>query len=80
MRNFLMTSVPGLMTIAMVTGLGYLALLPPRSPASQPAAGESALHSAHCAVCRLPLYGNAAAPSKLGLDRDAVRSTAPTAR
>ncbi len=68
MRNFLNKSIPGLLAIVMVAGLGYFVLTPPSPPVVQAAAIEIASHTDKCAVCRLPLYGRGDMSSKLGPD------------
>ncbi len=71
MRNFVTKSVPGLLAIVLVTGLGYFVLTPPSMPAARAAAIELPFHSAECSMCRLPLYGKDGTSSRLGHDTHA---------
>jgi hypothetical protein len=74
MRNFLTKSVPGLMAIAVVAGLGYFVLTPPSMPAARAAAPEIGAHNAACSLCRLPLYGQSGEGSRLGIDAHAIET------
>jgi hypothetical protein len=71
MQNFLTRSVPGLLAIVLVAGVGYFVLTPPSMPAVRASAIEIASHNVECAMCRLPLYGTAGVASKLGIDTHA---------
>ena len=68
MQNFLTKSAPGLLAISAAAVVGYVLLMPPAATAGRPAAVETASHISDCPVCRLPLYGRTATPSKLGYD------------
>jgi len=80
MWRFLTSSLPGLMVIFVAAVIGYFVLLAPQAPAEQPAADEIADHTANCAVCRLPLYGEKATPSKHGHDRHNFDAAADSTR
>jgi hypothetical protein len=71
MRNFVTKSVPGLLAVILVAGVGYFVLTPPSMPAVQASAIEIAAHNVECAVCRLPLYGHDNVSSRLGHDTQA---------
>jgi hypothetical protein len=79
MQNFVTKSGPGLLAIAIVAGLGYFVLTPPLAPAVQADPADIAFHSAACAVCQLPLFGEGAQSSRFGPDshshRGATEST-----
>jgi hypothetical protein len=64
MRDFVRRSVPGLLAIAAVAGLGYYVLTPPK--AAQAAVAELGFHDADCAVCRLPLVARGTEASRYG--------------
>ncbi len=68
MQNFVTKSVPGLLTIVSVAALGYFVLTPPSMPAARAGATELAAHNAECLMCRLPLFGEDGASSRLGHD------------
>jgi hypothetical protein len=68
MRDFLQKSVPSLLLILTLAGVGYLTLKAPAAPAPLPAAWAIASHTDDCPLCRLPLYGKGAESSKLGPD------------
>jgi hypothetical protein len=64
MRNFLTKSIPGLLAITAVAGLGYFVLTPPK-----PAQAEMTVlgfHSADCKVCSVPLVGHGSEGSRYG--------------
>jgi hypothetical protein len=71
MQNFLTRSVPGLLAIVLVAGVGYFVLTPPSMPAARASASEIGSHNVECALCRLPLYGQTGVSSKLGIDSHA---------
>jgi hypothetical protein len=80
MRNFLTKSVPGLLAIVLVAGLGYFVLTPPSMPAAQAAAVEITSHNTDCIVCRLPLFGQGQSSSKLGIDAHAEERVSQAAK
>ena len=68
MQDSLKKSVPGMLLILILAGLGYVAPTAPGAPEAVPAAWAIASHTDNCPLCRLPLYGNGRESSRLGPD------------
>jgi hypothetical protein len=76
MKKFVTQSVPGLLAIATVAGLGYVVLSPIEAPAEQTLASAPTFHDADCVVCRHARFATGAKASTQNLSAPSPEAVA----